>query len=232
MTRLGVVTGLHFETRLIEKILARDRRALPALACAGASSERARQVAADLIAGGAETLVSFGLCAGLDPGLRPGDLVLAEQVIQDPERRLPVDHGRRKALRKRLESVGLIPLGGALLGSARPIASARDKGLLYETSGARSVDMESLGVALAAESAGAPFLVVRAVADPVERDLPRAALTASGADGRLRVPTTIAALCLRPWEIPMILALAREARLGLMTLKRVVGLPGGLFGGH
>lgn len=232
MTRLGIVTGLHFETRLIEKILLRDGRALPALACAGANSARARQVAADLIAGGAETLVSFGLCAGLDPGLRPGDLVLAEQVIQDRERPLPVDREQREALRERLESAGLNPLGGALLGSARPIASARDKGLLHETTGARALDMESLGVALAAESAGAPFLVVRAVADPAERDLPRAALTANGADGRLRLSATVAALCRRPWEIPAILALAREARLGLKTLKRVVSLPGGLFGGR
>ena len=232
MTRLGVVTGLHLETRLIEKILARDGRAVPALACAGASSERARQAAADLIAGGAETLVSFGLCAGLDPGLRPGDLILAEQVIQDRERRFPVDQGRREALRERLESVGLNSLGGALLGCTRPIASAREKALLYGTSGARAVDMESLGVALAAESAGARFLVVRAVADPAERNLPRAALTASGADGRLRVKATIAALCLRPWEIPVILALAWEAQRAIKTLKRVVSLPDGLFGGH
>ncbi len=231
MTRLGVVTGLHLETRLIEKSLARVGRALPALACAGANSERARQIAADLIAGGADILVSFGLCAGLDPGLRPGDLILAEQVIQDRERRYWTHQGARSALRERLESVGLSPQGGVLLGSPRPIAGAREKGLVHGTSGARAVDMESLGVALAAESAGVPFFVVRAVADPAERSLPRAALTECGADGRLRVAATIAALCLRPWEIPAILALAWEARLGLQTLKRVVGLPGGLFGG-
>ena len=232
MTRLGVVTGLHRETRLIEKTLARDGRALPALACAGANSERARQIAADLIAGGADILVSFGLCAGLDPGLRPGDLILAEQVIQDRERRYWTHQGARNALRERLESVGLSPQGGALLGSSRPIAGAREKGLVHGTSGARAVDMESLGVARAAESAGAPFLVVRAVADPAERNLPRAALAACGADGRLRVAAIIAALGRRPWEIPVILALAWDARLGLKTLKRVVGLPGSLFGGN
>ena len=69
MTRFGVVTGLAVEARLIEKAFVREPRAAPALICAGPGPERARAAAARLAAAGADTLVSFGLCGGLDPAL-------------------------------------------------------------------------------------------------------------------------------------------------------------------
>ena len=52
----------------------------------GGQSER---LAADLeaaIAGGARRLLSFGVAGALAPGLRPGDLVVAEGVIDGGER--------------------------------------------------------------------------------------------------------------------------------------------------
>ncbi|MCH8154604.1 MAG: hypothetical protein IH786_04960, partial [Proteobacteria bacterium] len=81
MTDFGVVTGLAFEARLIEKAFAREARAAPALACSGPGSERAQAAAAKLLAAGARVLVSFGLCAGLDPALEAGDLMLAADGV-------------------------------------------------------------------------------------------------------------------------------------------------------
>ncbi|MFQ6016820.1 MAG: purine phosphorylase, partial [Kiloniellaceae bacterium] len=164
MTHVGIVTGLAAEARIIEKSRARDER--PRLAVAGVGAGRAREAAERLIAEGAELLVSFGLCGGLDPALRPGDLVLAEEIVFGDDRRLRTDAARREALRRRAAQAGLRLTGGALYGSARAIAKADEKRALFETSGARAVDMESPGVALAAEAAGVSFLAVRALADP------------------------------------------------------------------
>ncbi len=101
MTELGVVTGLAFEARLIEKAFARRRSAMPRLACAGPGPERARAAAARLAAEGAQVLVSFGLCGGLDPALAAGDLVLAEAVIVAPGQAIETDAARRGALAAR-----------------------------------------------------------------------------------------------------------------------------------
>ncbi|MFQ5774442.1 MAG: purine phosphorylase [Kiloniellaceae bacterium] len=231
MTRFAVVTGLAAEARLIQKAHARAGRAAPGLACAGASGARARAHAARLIAEGAEAVISFGLCGGLDPALRPGDLVLAEEIATSDGRKIPAHAPTRARLLERLEAAGLRPAGGALLGSDRPVAKAAEKAALYATTRARAVDMESHGVALAAEAAGVPVAALRAVADPAERDLPRAALKATGPDGRLRLLAVLATMYLRPWEGPATVRLAYEARLAFDTLERVAGLSAELFGG-
>jgi adenosylhomocysteine nucleosidase len=122
-----------------------------------------------------------------------------------------------------------------LLGQDRPLSNAADKAARFAASGALAVDMESLGVARAAEAAGLPFLVVRAVADPAGRSLPRAALKAIGPDGRLKLVSALAAMYLRPWEGPALVRLAYETRLAFDTLEKVaarIAEPGnGLFGG-
>ncbi len=231
MTRRGVVTGLVFEARLIEKAFARARRDAPGLACSGPGPERAGAAAERLIAEGAEELVSFGLCAGLDPALRPGDLMLAETVIVDDGRALASAAAPRARLRARALTAGLRVAAGALIGQAQPLASAAQKRALFASSGARAVDMESHGVALAAEAAGLPFLVVRAVADPAERNPPRAALKAMGPDGRLRLFAALMTAYLRPWEGPAMIRLAYEARLAIETLETIAAPDGALFGG-
>ena len=232
---LGFVTGLAAEAKMIEKAFARAGRTPPLLACAGPGPERARAAATRLAQSGAVLLVSFGICGGLDPELRPGDLLLADTVLTDDGARHPTSAEHRPALEARLSGFGLRIAAGPLLGQDRPLAGAADKSARFAASGAVAVDMESFGVARAAQAAGLPFLVVRAVADPAERNLPRAALKAIGPDGRLKLFSALAAMYLRPWESPALIRLAYETRLAFDTLERVaerIAEPGGgLFGG-
>ena len=224
MTRLGVVTGLKAESRIIERSAP---RAVPAVACAGASGTRAQVLATRLIGEGAELIVSFGLCGGLEPGLRPGTMIVAETVLGEDGMTAATDMAVRARLFEALFAAGLRPGGGAILGSDVPIARAAAKARLHAKTGARAVDMESHGVARAAQAAGVPCLVLRAVADPAERDLPRAALVATAPDGDLRTGALLGALLLRPWEMPAMMRLGREARQAFTTLERAAALLGG-----
>ena len=231
MTRIAVVTGLAAEAKLIEKAHKRAKRIPPPLACAGANAERARTHAARLIEQGAEVVVSFGLCGGLDPDLRPGDLLLAEDIVFGSGQRIPVPASLRVHLATRLREAGITVTGGNLFGSDMPVATADEKQGLFGKTGARAVDMESHGIAAATQAAGAQALVVRVVADPAERNLPKAALNAVGPDGRLRLFRSLATMYVRPWEGPALIRLAYEARLGFDTLERVAADPNLLFGG-
>ena len=63
-----------------------------------------------------------------------------------------------------------------MLGSRTILATEDAKRAAWRETGALAVDMESAVVARAADAAGIPFLVLRAIADPAVRELPSAAL--------------------------------------------------------
>ena len=231
----GFVTGLAAEAKLIETAFAHAGQALPRLACDGPGPERARAAADRLVQDGATLLVSFGICGGLDPELRPGDLVLADTVLTGDGARHPASAAQSSVLEARLAELGLHIVTGPLLGQDRPLASAADKAARFAATAALAVDMESHGVARAAEAAGLPFLTLRAIADPAARGLPHAALKAVGPDGRLKPFSAVAAMYLRPWESLALVRLAYETRLAFDTLEKVAARlaepGGGLFGG-
>ncbi len=220
MTRLGFVTGLRAESKILETAAKRAQRTAPSIVCAGAHDGRAQDGAARLIAQGAAAIVSFGLCGGLDPNLRPGTLILAEAVTDRDGRHFDTDPGLRSRLLGRLQAGGLTPFGGTLLGSGRAVTSGAEKIRLHGAVGAAAVDMESHGVALAAAKAGVPFLVVRALADPAARDLPQAAQVATDPDGGVRYGAIMGALLSRPWEIAAMIRLGAEARQAFAVLER------------
>lgn len=230
MKPLGIVTGLAAEAAIVERAAIALGRPRPRLACAGADAARAQAAAERLLRQGARQLISFGLCGGLDPTLRPGDLVLAEEVIFADGRRQSCDTARRDRLADRLAAAGIANVGGALLAHGEIVADVAEKRRLYEATGARALDTESGGVARAARAGGVGLLVIRAVADPARRRLPRAALLATDRDGRLRLGALLAALCRRPWDVATLPGLARDAARAKRTLARVANAPEGLLG--
>jgi len=227
MKPLGIVTGLAAEAAIVERAAIALGRPRPRLACAGADAARAQAAAERLLRQGARQLISFGLCGGLDPTLRPGDLVLAEEVIFADGRRQSCDTARRDRLADRLAAAGIANVGGALLAHGEIVADVAEKRRLYEATGARALDTESGGVARAARAGDVGLLVIRAVAG---RRLPRAALLATDRDGRLRLAALLAALCRRPWDVATLLGLARDAAHAKRTLARVANAPEGLLG--
>ncbi len=230
MNRPGVVTGLAFEAKVIEKAYARAKRPAPLLVCSGPGGARARAAAEKLLTQGATGLISFGICAGLDPGLRPGTLLLADRVIAETGNYEP-DPAWRTRFAGALTEMHLPWAEGAVAGRDELVAKAEEKSALFRDTAARAVDMESHGVGQAAEAAGVPFLVLRALADPAERSLPRAALKATGPDGRLRLLSTIMTMYLTPWDGPKLVRLAFDTRLALDSLEKAADPERGLLGG-
>ena len=210
---VGIVTGLSAEARIARRALRRDDR----VGCAGASSQRARTEAQRLIGSGAEALLSFGVAGGLDPSLKPGTLVLAETVLAGDETYASTADWHDAVM---AEAGPLALVSGAMVGSDMALTSAADKIALCEESGALAVDMESHAVAAVAAERGLPFLALRAIADPAQRSLPRAALGAIGPDGRSRLGPVLLGLGRRPWELPALLALDRSFRAALAALEK------------
>ena len=190
----------------------------------GADSARARILADDLIGQGAQVLLSIGIAGGHAPQARSGRLLLPQAVLLPDGARIETDPAWSRALAEELRSHGLDPEAAPLQGSDDAVTSPEDKRALHQRGQAYAVDMESHAVAVAAQSAGLPFLVLRAVADPSGRSLPGWALSATGEDGKLRLGAALGALCRRPWDLPASIRLGWETRRALAALGRAVRL--------
>jgi len=200
-------TGLEVEAKIA-------RRAGFAAVVGGGDHHRTMQVVEE--AGPrAECLVSFGIAGALKPGLKPGDIVLSTEVI-DEDRRWITGESLRIRLPELVEEI--VAIEGPVLGAQMVLATAADKRRAWEETGAIAVDLESVAVARDGAVLGIPFLVLRAIADPATRALPPAALVPLSAEGKPQLGQVLASVMRRPQQLPSLLGVAREARWALAAL--------------
>ena len=144
----------------------------------GMGRERSRAAVAKLQSDPAAALVVMGICGGLDEGCEPGDVVIAEELLdgeQSLEERLSCPSA--EPLAEALERRGIAVRRGGVVSVAH-IAHGEKRVELRER-GAIVVDMESAW--LAAGARGRPFAVIRVVADTPSREVTRPLLTIAGA---------------------------------------------------
>jgi len=159
-----------------------------------------------------QALVSFGLAGGLDPALRPGEIVIPAAVSAGGER-FDADWALTAALGG--------PTHDLMLAADAVLATAASKAAAYRSSSARAVDMESGAVARVAVRAGLPWAVLRVICDPAERDLPPAALAALSASGAIAGWRIARSVLANPAQIPALIRLATDAAHARRTLRAI-----------
>jgi hypothetical protein len=203
---IGVVTGLAFEARDLAEGWGEG-----APPVASGLGEAACIAAATLAEDGARALVSFGLAGALARGLAPGTPIVADRVVAD-------------AAAWRLQVAPLAEQLGArictLCGATTPLLTPAEKAAAAARSGAIAVDMESAHVLATAGRLGLRAVVVRVVADPAERALPRLAASAARPDGTLDPWATAAALARYPGDWPLVALSARDTARARAGLRR------------
>lgn len=238
---VGVVCGLRSEAAVAARCAAKDD---VRIAVSGANAARAEALAAQLCRDDAQAIVSYGVSGALAPHLKPGDVLIGASVVTERGEIFACDEALSFTLRAALSKAdhpgsgpdpgispqpsGRLP-GEVLLGADTIIASREDKARLYRETGAVAVDMESHGAARAAKAAGVPFLAIRAIADPADRALPKAALGAVAPDGSTRILATLLNCVKAPGDFPALLQLGKDSDAALNALSRLGGLFRGLF---
>jgi adenosylhomocysteine nucleosidase len=214
-----IVSGLKREAAILA---GPGRTAL----CGDASTLRARLAEAASLK--PSLVVSWGLCGGLDPRLRPGDLILGAEVVSD-QAAVRTDDAVTLSLAQRLGGAGVRVSVQRLAASNAPVLTAAAKTDLRRASGAAAVDMESLIAGRYALEQRAPFAILRAVSDPAERDLPPLVLKAVDSDGGIDAVAVIGELIRAPGQFMRLRAAARDSGAAFQALKRCRSLLPGLF---
>ncbi len=190
----------------------------------GDGPRRAERGAADAIARHRPKAVfGAGVAGALTPGLAVGDILVSARVLDGAGEAPPPS---RRLLEAVLATAGA--RAGTLLTLERPAVAAGEKaGLAASTGAPAACDMESAAWARAAAAAGVPYVVLRAVSDASDEDLPRYLARCMNAGGGIsRAAVTLQAL-LHPATIPDLLRMRRRVamcgeRLGEL-LATVVG---------
>jgi len=189
----------------------------------GAGSANAQAAAELLITKGATRLISWGCAAALSATLKPGDLTLADKLI-DTE-------GGRDAkfcvstnwhsYTKNLLATSIVVHTGCLAESKSVVSSSKDKKQLHSITGAIALDMESIAIAKVARQYALPFLAIRAIADPVNMDLPLAINHSLNDRGEIMLGKLLFFLFLHPAELPGLIKLGLHFNAAKKTLKSV-----------
>ncbi len=163
-------------------------------------------------------LIATGFAGATDPDLSAGDVLVAERVLDlpgpggsTPPRTIDSSPELLAAARTAAGDDDRVRFG-TLASTSRVVTSAEAKRRLHDEHGVDAVDMESLGIARAANVHDVPLLCVRAVVDDAATDLPVDIDRYVTADGRPRPLMVLWSVIVRPRRARTIADLARNAR--------------------
>lgn len=193
--------------RAVTGLFGRIRVALVQMGIGSARAETATQWAIDRFRPRKALLIGFS--GGLDPALRPGDLVVADRALSDGGKPIPlapiaVEGG----------------VAGAVISSATVVESPASKRQLRQVADAIAVDMESYAVATVCSQRGVPLSVARAISDSAEDSVRRELISLVNSDGGLNLLRAMATIPLRPDLWRDVARLNRNVKAASRSLSR------------
>lgn len=169
----------------------------------------------------ASLIASIGFAGALAPGLVPGDVIVASEVVWEEGAALH-RHAVPPALvaaaaRAAAAVLTRPPRTGAILSSPVVVAGVAAKRAAFDRHGALAVEMEAAVLAEAARARGVPFFALRIVLDPAD-------LSLEGLPPNLeRSWVARARLATTPTVWPLLGTLRRHATTAGAELTRVMG---------
>ena len=216
-----VVTGATFEA----DIAAGDG---VTTICSGADPARLRKILAETDPRTFHAVISFGLAGGLHPTLRPGHLLIADEIVFSAKT-WQAHPDLSDALHAKLNANEKISRG-RFAGADATIMTPHAKTALHVATNAAAVDMETHIVAEFAESAKLPWGALRAVCDPASRALPPLAMAGLKPDGGIDFAATLKSLARDPLQIPALIRTGIDTAIAVAALRRARGRLGAGFG--
>ena len=176
-----------------------------------------------LISQGATKIISWGCAAALSETLKPGDLMLANELISTEESiAIPLKMNANWHLHtKELLTPFVKVHSGCLVESKSIVSSSEHKKQIHINTNAIALDMESIAIAKVANRHTFPFLAIRVIADPVEMNLPLAIYKSLNEQGEVSLSKLLLYLANHPAELPGLIRLGLHFKSATKTLKLI-----------
>jgi len=214
---LLVVAALKRELAAI----ARDHHGEIALLATGEGPRNAeRALRAWLSQQQARAIINIGLAGALSPSLQAGDLLIARE-IRGPDRAFDASRSPLFQTAARLDGVRI----GTAITVDEIACKATDKQRLAEEFAVTDtawVDMESLAVAAVCDELQLPYLILRAISDSFDEDLPLDFNRCRDREGRVSPRKVVQAALARPRAFKGLMALSRRTDLCAANLAAFI----------
>ena len=225
MSFIGVIASSNLEARILS-----NQNPYLRIAIAGVGQEHATIAARTLLRQGAVALLSWGVAGSLNSQLSPGNIILPKQICLENGDALSVNLDWHLQVSKLL-TPHINFSTAKLLESPSIVSSAVQKKYLGSLSSAVAVDMESYSLAQVAHNK-VPFLVMRAIVDAVDQNLPKFVQIAQTINGRLNVVKLLQHFLHHPQEIVPLMQLGRYFLLARSALKKTYHIVGNFNMGY
>jgi adenosylhomocysteine nucleosidase len=221
---LGIVVALSWELKTLthQRIVLGSCRRISDRVCvalSGIGAERSRAAAELLLSEGATGLLSWGFAAALDDGLKPGTVILPQNVISATGESYPISAEWHRRLHRVLSPRIAVAID-SLLESATILERPDAKRRLARQTKAAAADMESGALARLALARNSPFAVVRVITDRVSSEIPESVVQALDPSGAVNLRTCLARAFLRPADTVTIIKLAMQFTAARTSLKK------------
>jgi len=190
------------------------------VAYSGAGPVNAGSAAELLVAEGATRLISWGCAGALSTSLKSGDLILPDKLIDAGKVEMFANANWLDYTKNSLANYVTVH-SGSLAESISIVSSSKDKKQVHSLTGAVALDMESMAIARVARQNSLPFLVIRAIVDPVNMDLPLAISYSLNDRGEVELGKLLLFLFLHPTELPGLIKLGLNFSAAKKTLKSI-----------
>jgi adenosylhomocysteine nucleosidase len=182
------------------------------------------------IAAGVKAVISVGICGGLNPALKVGDVIVGVRVTYE----LAVAACDPDWCDRMLEAMmtPALPFGvtyGTFAWSPTAVARLVDKAALRKATMADVVDEETFIAGSIAAAHGLPFAALRVVCDPANFELPPAASVKLTAIGANDIGAILASMAGDPGQIPGLVELYLYSRTAMTNLEAVLTRVGSDF---
>ncbi|MCH7688438.1 MAG: 5'-methylthioadenosine nucleosidase [Planctomycetes bacterium] len=149
-------------------------------------------------------ILSAGFAGALLPGMKIGDIVMADSIVDEHNHELSVDLRMPADPEKGLHV-------GRIVTADNMVRLISEKQMLAKKHHAIAVEMESLAVAQVCRDTKTRFLAVRAISDDLSVDLPPEVLSVVGSTGTMRLGAAIGSFWKRPGSVKDMWGLREKA---------------------
>lgn len=164
--------------------------------------------------------ISYGTAVALAPDLAPGALCIPQEIVHESGCSFETDSYWRQQLLFNIDE-DIIYREESLLHTDKILKRSDEKQHLFQKTGAIAADMESFYIAQKARQLGIPFLVIRAIIDRAEFNMPDILAHSFSSQEVISVFNILTNVCRQPSILFPLFSLTKNFSKARKMLKQI-----------